>query len=109
MEGETAGLKSQIGSLKRSINAEEDKRQGLEDRAAKTTGVQQQERTLEELNKKVAEVYEVRSAPRKLGRLGVREREGRLDPSPPALSGDLQRGRLDARHTADAHEHRGEA
>ena len=62
MEGETAGLKSQIDSLKRSINAEEDKRQGLEDRAAKTTGVQQQERTLEELNKKVAEVYEVRSA-----------------------------------------------
>ena len=57
MEGETAGLKSQIDALRGSIKVEEDKRRGLTERAAKTTGVQQQEHTLEELNKKVAEVY----------------------------------------------------
>lgn len=57
MEGESAGLKAQIDALKASIHLEEDKRKGLTERAGKTTGVQKQEQTLDELNKKVAEVY----------------------------------------------------
>jgi len=57
MEAESAGLKTQIDSLKGSIKVEEDKGRALLDRAGKNTGVQAQERTLEELNRKVAEVY----------------------------------------------------
>uniref|UniRef100_A0A7S4F2N3 DUF4200 domain-containing protein n=1 Tax=Chrysotila carterae TaxID=13221 RepID=A0A7S4F2N3_CHRCT len=57
MEGETAGLKSQIDALRGAIRVEEDKRKGLSERAGTSTGVQKQEQTLEELNKKVAEVY----------------------------------------------------
>jgi len=57
MEAESAGLKSQIDTLKGSIKVEEDKGRALLDRAGKNTGVQAQERTLDELNKKVAEVY----------------------------------------------------
>jgi len=57
MEAESHGLKAQIDSLKASIDLEESKGRAMQDRAGKNTGVQQQERTLEELNKKVAEVY----------------------------------------------------
>mmetsp|Transcript_38299 Transcript_38299/g.87709 ORF Transcript_38299/g.87709 Transcript_38299/m.87709 type:complete len:519 (-) Transcript_38299:284-1840(-) len=57
MEAESAGLKHQIDALKGSIKVEEDKGRALLDRAGKNTGVQAQERTLDELNKKVAEVY----------------------------------------------------
>jgi len=57
MDGETAGLKAQIDALKAAIKIEEDKRKGLAERAGKATGVQKQEQTLDELNKKVAEVY----------------------------------------------------
>jgi hypothetical protein len=52
-----AGLKAQIDTLKGSIKVEEDKGRALLDRAGKNTGVQAQERTLDELNRKVAEVY----------------------------------------------------
>merc|ERR1712146_429033 len=57
MGAETAGLKAQIDTLKGSIKIEEDKGKALLERAGRNTGVQLQERTLEELNKKVAEVY----------------------------------------------------
>jgi len=57
MEAESAGLKAQIDTLKGSIKVEEDKGRALLDRAGKNTGVQAQERTLDELNRKVAEVY----------------------------------------------------
>jgi len=57
MEGETAILKAQIDVLKASIKVEEDKRSSLSERKGKTTGVQKQETTLDNLNKKVAEVY----------------------------------------------------
>jgi len=57
MEAESAGLKAQIDTLKGSIKVEEDKGRALLDRAGKNTGVHAQERTLDELNRKVAEVY----------------------------------------------------
>ena len=52
-----AGLKVQIDSLKGSIEVEEAKGQGLNARAGRNTGVQHQEDTLNELNRKVAETY----------------------------------------------------
>ena len=57
MDTETAGLKVQIDSLKGSIEVEEAKGQGLNARAGRNTGVQHQEDTLNELNRKVAETY----------------------------------------------------
>uniref|UniRef100_A0A7S3B2T8 Uncharacterized protein n=1 Tax=Haptolina ericina TaxID=156174 RepID=A0A7S3B2T8_9EUKA len=57
MEAESAGLKAQIDTLKGSIRQEEDKGRALLDRAGKKSGMQEQEMTLDELNRKVAEVY----------------------------------------------------
>ena len=57
MDAESQGLKAQIDALKGSIRLEEDKGRALVDRAGMKTGVQEQEKTLEELNRKVAEVY----------------------------------------------------
>ncbi len=57
MQAESHALKTQIDVLTGSIKSEEDKGRALLDRAGKNTGVQEQESTLQELNKKVAEVY----------------------------------------------------
>ena len=57
MDADSSQLESQIDSLRGSINVEEEKQNALEQRKGKHKGVETQERTLEELNKKVAEVY----------------------------------------------------
>ena len=57
MDADSAQLEAQIDSLRGSINVEEEKQNALEQRKGKHKGVETQERTLEELNKKVAEVY----------------------------------------------------
>jgi len=57
MENESTGLETQIEHLKANIKVEEEKSKLLQDRAGKHVGVAVQEQMLEELNKKVAEVY----------------------------------------------------
>jgi len=56
-EEETAGLRAQIGALKRDIAGEEDKARALTERGTKSTGVEAQDQTLAELNAKVKEVF----------------------------------------------------
>jgi hypothetical protein len=57
MDADSHALEGQIVSLRSSIDEEEQKAQALLDRTGRHQGVQAQERTLDELNKKVAEVY----------------------------------------------------
>jgi len=57
MDADSRALEGQIESLHTSIHVEEDKQRALELRKGKHKGVQAQEQTLEDLNKKVAEVY----------------------------------------------------
>ena len=57
MDSDSLALQTQINALRASIKVEEEKGQHLHERAGKHQGVQAQERTLGELNKKVAEVY----------------------------------------------------
>jgi len=57
MDADSRALEGQIESLKTSIRVEEDKQKALEHRKGKHKGVQAQEQTLDDLNKKVAEVY----------------------------------------------------
>jgi len=57
MDADSSALEVQIEALKHAIHVEEEKQRALEGRKDKHKGVQAQEQTLEELNKKVAEVY----------------------------------------------------
>eukprot|EP00967_Tisochrysis_lutea_P093831 scaffold136033_cov25-Tisochrysis_lutea.AAC.2 len=57
MDGETAGLTAQIEHLKLQLRDEEDKRRGLDLKGESKDSLVSQEKTLEELNRKVAEVY----------------------------------------------------
>ena len=57
MDTDSSSLESQIEVLRSSIQIEEEKGLSLHERAGKHQGVQAQEKTLSELNKKVAEVY----------------------------------------------------
>ena len=57
MDSDSKALEAQIQALRSSIKVEEEKGHHLHERAGKHQGVQAQERTLGELNKKVAEVY----------------------------------------------------
>ena len=57
MDADSVALEAQIEALRSSIALEEDKGKALLERAGRHEGVQAQEQTLEELNRKVAEVY----------------------------------------------------
>ena len=57
MEAESEGLKVQITHLKGSIEVEQSRSKALLGRAEQHVGVEAQEQTLEELNRKVIEVY----------------------------------------------------
>ena len=57
MDADSVALEAQIEALRSSITLEEDKGKALLERAGRHEGVQAQEQTLEELNRKVAEVY----------------------------------------------------
>lgn len=57
MDSDSSALEVQIESLRNAIYVEEEKQNALEQRKGKHKGVRAQEQTLEELNKKVAEVY----------------------------------------------------
>ena len=57
MDADSVALEAQIEALRASIALEEDKGKALLERAGRHEGVQAQEQTLEELNRKVAEVY----------------------------------------------------
>ena len=57
MDKDSKALEAQIEALRGQIKVEEEKGAHLHERAGKHQGVQEQERTLSELNKKVAEVY----------------------------------------------------
>jgi hypothetical protein len=57
MDGETAGLTAQIEHLTEQLRIEEEKRWGLDLKGENKEAVVTQEKTLDELNRKVAEVY----------------------------------------------------
>lgn len=57
MDEETAGLSAQIEHLKEQLRVEQEKRWGLDLKGENKEAVVTQEKTLDELNRKVAEVY----------------------------------------------------